>query len=240
MRINYTYYNNYELLAKVIEHYEPIKDVFAFTVIDDGSSREPLTRDMLPDWIRGLRVTEDHGWGNEVCRNILMRETDHQWNALLDLDYVIEDLPSVSLLYDGFKDFKFCFQFESGRSVDYNDFRTEVDDGRMINSFIVSKNAWHQTYGYDMTFGYLYGYDHTFFEQLDAEVILPGSRLRKIASQGAPEEWRPAPGDQTAFDSVKQQSKEYAATGFYKPGTGWTNESERLARCIPFPEYVAF
>ncbi len=237
LRINYTYYNNYTLLKQVIKYYEPVKDKYKFTIIDDGSQREPLTRDMLPDWITGYRVLEDHGWGNEVCKNILMRETDCEWNALMDLDYVIKSIPDIDRLYSGFIDYKFCFQFEKGRSVDYNDFRTVIDDGRMINSFIVSKSSWHQTYGYDMTFGYLYGYDHTFFEQLDKEIVLPDSIVSKIASQGAPEDWRPKPGDQTAFDDVKKQSALYADTGYYVPGRGWNNERERLARCIPFPTY---
>ena len=235
--VNYTYYNNYKLLEEVVRFYEDAASDLTFTIIDDGSQREPLIRDMIPDSWKAIRVEQDHGWGNEICRNILMRETDTEWNALMDLDYVIDSIPDVEKLYNGFKDSKVCFQFERGRSVEYNDFRTEVDDGRMINSFIVSSTAWHQTYGYDMSFGYLYGYDHTFFDQLDREIVLPYSKITKLAAQGAPEDWRLAPGDQTAFDEIKNKVREYAKTGYYIPGKGWSDEAQRIKRCVPFPEY---
>lgn len=238
IRINYTYYNNYKLLEQVIRHYEDYPtDRFKFSIIDDGSQREPLKDNILPDHWNVYRVEEDLGWGNEICRNILMRETDTEWNALMDLDYVIDYVPDIETLYDGFKNYKFCFQFELGRSVEYNDFRTVVQDSRMINSFIVSRSAWHKTYGYDMTFGYLYGYDHTFFDQLDTEIVLPSSKVTKLAAQGSPEDWRLPPGDQDAFIDVKKKSKEYQATGFYTPGRGWSSEHERLKRCVPFPDY---
>lgn len=238
IRVNYTYYNNYKLLEEVVKHYENHDaNNFKFSIIDDGSQREPLTRDMLPDNWTIYRVEEDNGWGNEVCRNILMRETDTEWNALMDLDYVIVEVPNVEKIYQPFKNQKFCFQFEQGRSVEFNDFRTEVKDGRMINSFIVSKSAWHQTYGYDMAFGYLYGYDHTFFDQLDREIILPDSKVKKIAAQGAPEDWRLAPGDQDAFSEIKKVVEDLVNQGLYVPGRGWINDDVRLARCIDWPEY---
>jgi hypothetical protein len=236
LNINYTYYNNYKLLEEVVKHYEDYNQ-FKFTIIDDGSKREPISRDMVPSHWTVYRVEEDRGWGNEVCRNILMRETNTEWNALMDLDYVITKCPDVEKIYEAFKEQSFCFQFESGRSVEYNDYRTEVKDGRMINSFIVSRSAWHDTCGYDMSFGYLYGYDHTFFEQLDREIVLPDSAVKKIASQGAPEDWRLAPGDQTAFKDIKDKVSEFVNTGFYKQGIGWTKESERLKRCIDWPAY---
>jgi hypothetical protein len=90
LNINYTYYNNYDLFMEVVEHYKPYQKFFNFTVIDDGSQDEPLTPKNLPkDW-KGYRIEQDLGWGNEVCRNILMRNTTHEWNALLDLDIVID------------------------------------------------------------------------------------------------------------------------------------------------------
>ena len=63
IRINYTYYNNPDLLQKVIEYYEPYADEFDFTVIDDGSQVHPLTRDMLPNHWIGYRIEEDLGLG---------------------------------------------------------------------------------------------------------------------------------------------------------------------------------
>jgi len=136
LTINYTYYNNPELLDQVVKHYEPFYDDewFNFTIIDDGSQDHPLTAGSLPDAWRILRIPEDHGWGNEICKNLLIRNSETTWNALIDLDYVIDlkDEGCYKALTTEFKRYysklyhaPICFQFEKGRRHAYNDIRKE-------------------------------------------------------------------------------------------------------------------
>lgn len=251
MKINYTYYNNYELLDKVIRHYEPFKNDpnFTFTIIDDGSQQQPLTRGIVPDWWHLIRVKEDLGWGNEICKNILMRHTDTVWNALLDLDYVIDLHDPVC--YDAitthfkkyYKDFakvNCCFQFMEGTRVEYTNFNNpeeKLPNGfYSINSYVVSRDAFLKTHGYDMAFRYTYGYDFTYFKQLDYEFRIPDTRLIKIAQQATTGGSRPPPGDKSAFSEFHKLEKQYIEERVYSIKNGWINENERLKRCVPMPD----
>ena len=263
--INYTYYNNPELLKEVVDYYEPFSNDsnFSFTIIDDGSQDDPLTLDMIPDSWTALRVTEDHGWGNEICRNILMRTTPYRWNALMDLDYVIclQEQETYDALATNFPkyyhfmyDVPIVFQFEKGRRHAYNDI-TKVDDldesspGFVsINSFIVSKVLWNEkTFGYDMAFKWTYGYDFTFFQQVQKEILIPDTRVKKLALQATKN--RPDPKDLAAFKDFFELQKEYIDKGLYKmfttkSGTAiqtkgmWISPEARLEHCCDWPEVV--
>lgn len=247
IRINYSYYNNYELLDKIIKYYEPYKDFFKFTIIDDGSQIEPLTRDILPEWIDGFRVTEDLGWGNEVCKNILMRETDCEWNALMDLDYVIdlEHEPTFNLLsntfvrhFDDLKHFKACYQFAIGTRVDYNDWTVTENTPGNINSYIISRTAFLKTVGYDSAFFWYYGNDISLFKQLQREVILFDTKVTKLAEQASPRE--EAPGDQSIYEPIKEFQRKLARMGIYDlEKHKWRSEADRLNYAQPLPQVVA-
>lgn len=247
IRINYSYYNNYHLLQKIIKYYEPYKDFFDFTVIDDGSQDEPITRDALPEWMSGIRVLEDLGWGNEVCKNILIRESKNEWNALMDLDYIIdlEHEPTFKLLTETFpthlfelKNLKACYQFQYGTRVQYDDWTKEIDKYGDINSYIISRTAFMQTYGYDSAFYWYYGGDNTLFAQLDDEVLLENTRVKKIAEQGAPR--KEQPGDQSVFlPLLSYQSKLQEAGLFNIQRVKWKSERIRRQYAKPLPEYVA-
>jgi len=94
IRINYTYYNSYELFARIVQWYEKIDPggiLFDYSVIDDGSQIAPITNfiDDIPEQWDILRIDEDLGWNNEGAKNCLMRHTDNRWNLNLDSDWVI-------------------------------------------------------------------------------------------------------------------------------------------------------
>lgn len=254
LTINYTYYNNYDLLRKVVKHYEHLKDVpnVSITIIDDGSQIEPLTRDMIPSWWRAFRIEKDYGWGNEMCKNILMRLSRTNWNALMDLDYVIctdEEETRHALLHNFFKyygtitELPVTFQFAKGRRVRYDDFTIPEDsltDGGFIgiNSFIVSKPFFLSTIGYDTTFGWTYGYDFTFWRYVKCETLIPDTKIKKLAAQAATSFSRPVPGDRSAFSDFNKKEAEFMKTGFYDQQKGWINQRERLKYVVPYPEYI--
>lgn len=246
ININYTYYNNIELLEKVIDHYKPLysNKFFRFTIIDDGSNTfNALTEKNMPEPWNVIRVEQDLGWGNEMSRNILMNHTPVEWNALMDLDYVIDLNNLQSIIENGIKyynqltpAYKFCLQFDKGRRYNYFDPNEMVDDGGWINSFIISKTVWKRTYGYDQAFGYQYGIDYTLFRQLSQELILPDSKLIKLALQGAPDD-KHNPQDEAAFNEHYKAVSRFIDMGLMTPEGKWKNHGERMKLSIKLPEY---
>ena len=249
LNINYTYYNNYDLFMEVVEHYKPYEKYFNFTVIDDGSQDEPLTSENLPENWKGYRVEQDFGWGNEVCRNILMRKTNFTWNALLDMDIVIDldNKKCKKMLVDG--DFlKFygpmfnipvTFQFFRGARTFYDNL--EEDPSRKhqcLNSFIISKQAFNKTYGYDMTLAWIYGSDYTLPLQMAGECLAVDTRLKKIAVQASPGSERFAPKDNAAYKELFEiQNKNYQ-NGYTDKNGIWIDHNEYVKNCKDYPEVV--
>ena len=255
IRINYTYYNNPELLQEVIEFYEPYKDSFNFSIIDDGSQEHPLTKQMLPDYWAGYRIEEDLGWGNEVARNILMRHTPNVWNALLDLDIVIDltdprslqffaapdtHIPEFVEYFNNLRDAKLTYQFPVGGRTDYHDYTKEITGNAgnfAINSFIVSHHSWNKSYGYDMAFAYTYGMDCTISGNM-TEVGMPYGRLKKLCNQAVPDPDRIL--NKEVYNEFFARAKACTLEYNYNPFTFlWPNEEVRLKNVIEYPKVVA-
>ena len=249
LNINYTYYNNYDLFMEVVEHYKPYEKYFNFTVIDDGSQDEPLTSENLPENWKGYRVEQDLGWGNEVCRNILMRKTNFMWNALLDMDIVIDfnDDKCKKMLIDG--DFlKFygpmfniplTFQFFRGARTFYENLKEDPSrKHQCLNSFIISKEAFNKTYGYDMTLAWIYGSDYTLPLQMAGECLAVDTRLKKIAVQASPGSERFAPKDSAAYDELFKIVHRNRVKGFVDANGIWINKEEYIKNCKDYPEVV--
>ncbi len=249
LNINYTYYNNYDLFMEVVEHYKPYEKYFNFTVIDDGSQDEPLTSVNLPENWKGYRVEQDLGWGNEVCRNILMRKTNFMWNALLDMDIVIDfdDDKCKKMLVDGdFNKFygpmhqiPLTFQFFRGARTFYENL--EEDPSRKhqcLNSFIISKSAFNKTYGYDMTLAYIYGADYTLPLQMAGECLAVDTKLKKIAVQASPGSERYAPKDSNAYKELFEIQKKNFDRGYVNKDGIWIDHEQYVKNCKDYPKVV--
>lgn len=254
IRINYTYYNNPELLEQIIKYYEPYKNEFCFSIIDDGSQVHPLTKDMLPDYWTGYRIEQDLGWGNEVARNILMRRTSNIWNALLDLDIVIDLSDPSSLEFFGAsttntlgfvrwfhnqRDARLIHQFPYGARTDYYDYTKELkgyDAMFAINSFIVSADHWRKTYGYDMCFAYTYGMDATLVAH-SQEVMMPVGKLKKLCNQAVPDESR-IKNDDVYKEFLDLTEHHWRNERMHQGSFVWTSENERLKHSKEYPAVV--
>ena len=267
LTVSYTYYNNKKLLKEVAEYYDKIKayEHFKFMVMDDGSQEEPIELDDLPEYWTILRKETDDGWGNEVCRNIMMREVDTDWVALLDLDYIIdlEDPDCFKAMTETLKmhDLWRCrniWQAQYGKRTAYNSLEgiwahekvvQEHDNPKAIieapiNSFIVSTYIWRKcTYGYDMAYGYAYGNDATLAWQFDTEPQLEGFKLRKIALQASPNH---SINDEAEYIEFRERHKylfeKYRSYRKFKLDNKlnawrWLDPMEHIKECIDWPEY---
>ena len=229
INLNYTYYDRPDLLAFVVDYYNNHNgsDTFTFNIIDDGSPNHPITKDMVPEDWNVLRVTEDHGWGNEVSRNIMMRVNTARWCCLIDLDYVIDLEYNRSFYEKAFwkyyaknENAPIMYQFEKGKRTAYTDVNKKWGEDKQsaeyqketenytdppINSFVISDWAWkNQTYGYDMAYGYLYGSDTTLAWQC-YDHDMPGTKLIKHATQV---DERKNPGDQSVYEPWQRRHRQ--------------------------------
>ena len=238
---------------EVVEHYKPYEKYFDFTVIDDGSQDEPLTSENLPENWKGYRVEQDLGWGNEVCRNILMRKTKHRWNALLDLDIVIdfddkkcrealiwgENMPSFVKYYGPQFFLPVTYQFYHGARTEYDSLKENPDIAQQcLNSFIISRDAFSKTYGYDMTLAWLYGSDYTLPIQMAGECLAVDTKLKKLAIQASPGSERFAPKDSNAYKELLSTVREYQDKGLVDSVGLWKDPKEYVKNCKDYPKVV--
>lgn len=84
-----TYYNCPELLNKFIDHHIDYFD--ELIIVDDGSTipAEQFIQDR--NKIRLYRVPIDYGFNSHGCRNLIMKETNTDWNVLFDVDRLFID-----------------------------------------------------------------------------------------------------------------------------------------------------
>lgn len=253
IRINYTYYENKDLLQKVVNYYEKFKNYFDFSIIDDGSQKNPLKKGDLPDYWKIYRVEQDLGWGNEVCRNILLKRTENLWNCMMDLDIVIDldDEDTFNLLatrknkqsnlnfwYFKQRGLSLTYQFPLGGRTDYHDLNKEYE-GKVfsINSFIISKDTFNKSYGYDMAFAWTYGNDASLPAQMHGEVALPVGRLKKLALQAVPDRIF-NPKDAEEYHDYNNLRWKYEAFGFKSKTLLWDDVEKHLQCCKPYPKVV--
>jgi hypothetical protein len=245
---------------KVVEHYNQYPQIirrgFKFSVIDDGSQDEPLTKENLPVGWSGYRIEEDRGWGNEVARNCMAKINTHEWMCFIDMDYVIpfEDIGNMILLRPDMlidlqenPKYKGTWGFKKGCRTEYDDHTKEIE-GPMsqaaINSFVIKNDIWQATHGYDMALGYMYGVDPSLAIQLHPiEYKMPETSLRKIALQASPSDTRHAPGDQSVYEPLKTFLKERVKAGdMYYSGDSnwpyWASEETRQKFHIKMPEVI--
>lgn len=172
MNLITTYYNNHHLLQRFIEsNYSPLKKVFSslkLIVVDDGSNYEPAY-EILVDYkdsdIRLYKVVDDLGFNSHGARNLAMKETDAEWNILLDLDVVIGD-EFISNLHQMITNDKLnkdtAYYFDVINTV--RGFK--VSSLRMINHLLIHRDLFWSVNGYDEEYRGFYHGDGEFIESL--------------------------------------------------------------------------
>jgi len=187
--VNYNYYNNLDLFKWTRDYYLALDTQgFHFTIIDDGSQQVPLPDEEVPsDW-SFYKVTEDVGWNCNGARNLLMKETQTEWNLNIDLDMVVapqslEFLKNHDL--DSAKLYNFAFlphekiATEMGQINNYGWLQDEVDKQSAyrctFNSYICTKELfWKKGKGYaELAHGSEYGGDYLFLDKFRPWIMHP-------------------------------------------------------------------
>lgn len=146
-------------------------------VIDDGSQEKPASqffRTKSTENIELYAVTEDVGFNNHGARNLGMKVTKSDWNFLSDIDRrypdetfnkILDSLPTL----DNKKYYRFTPMVDAWPHT--------------VNDYVIHRNIFWETGGYDEEFVNIHWGDRLFFECLDlvAEPIVKPDWVVKYA-----------------------------------------------------------
>ncbi len=146
---NITYYNEPTWLKwwykKIIDLNEEGFDV-RLNVGDDGSMDRPAEEffNKYPptDSMRLFRVKEDLGFNSHGTRNLLMKQTETEWNLLSDIDRHYPD-DTLRTLARG------SLEFQKGTYYSLKEIIRSSDDGYSVNDYVVHKDDFWYAGGYD-------------------------------------------------------------------------------------------
>jgi hypothetical protein len=164
LTISVTYYNEPKYLKEWVDQQSIWKQLgmpIHLQIIDDGSQVTPAS-EIIKDGVTNTslyRVTEDLGFNSHGCRNLAMKVAPTSWVLLSDidmiyhlstLDNILSDIEDCRISRDCYYKFKFTNLKLSS-----------------INDFLVYKDTFWKTGGYDEEFvGVHYG-DRIFLSNLD-------------------------------------------------------------------------
>jgi hypothetical protein len=163
---NVTYYNEPKWLKywyhTVIGLNEQGYDI-RLNIADDGSMREPAEKffEKHPptDSMRLFRVIEDIGFNSHGSRNLLMKMTETDWNLNSDIDrrYPIETFKKAA---------SGSVEFTKGNHYSLKEMQQASPDGFSVNDYIVHREDFWKTGGYDEEFVNIHWGDRLFLETL--------------------------------------------------------------------------
>lgn len=175
--INYNYYNNLDLFKWIRDYYLCLNtEGFKFTIVDDGSKKAPLPLEEVPDEWSHYIVTEDVGWNCNGARNLLMQETETEWNINIDLDRVMTP-QSMKYLRDVDLDSSKMYHFSNlpsetlpstpGIVKDYTWLLKEKTDySCAYNTYAITKDNFWKAGGYpELVHKGEYGGDYLFLDK---------------------------------------------------------------------------
>jgi hypothetical protein len=163
LTISVTYYNEPKYLNEWINQqsiWEKMCMPIHLQVIDDGSQITPAS-EIIKEGAANIslyRVTEDLGFNSHGCRNLGMKVAPTSWVLLSDIDmiYPISTLNEILLDIENFKisqDLYYQFKLINYKST-------------TLNNFLVHKDTFWKTGGYDEEFTGLHYGDRTFLANL--------------------------------------------------------------------------
>lgn len=167
--VNITYYNEpiwfkyWYLLFK--KFYKDGVDI-ALNICDDGSQRDPASAFFeknvpLPN-MRLFRVKEDIGFNSHGARNLLMQQTQTEWNMMSDIDrhYSLNTLTKIIRAEQS-------DQLKQGTYYSMWEITPASKDRFSINECVLSKTDFWKTGGYDEEFTNIHWGDRYFFDTLN-------------------------------------------------------------------------
>lgn len=161
---NITYYNDPKWL---LWWYQTFKQFYLdridiqLNIADDGSQVYPA-EDFFDQFVpspnmRLFRVKEDIGFNSHGARNLLMKQTQTEWNMLSDIDreYPMQTLKSIIK----------AEQEGTLKRGEYYNYSHEKHGDPSCNEYLVSKTDFWKSGGYDEEFVNIHWGDRIFFDE---------------------------------------------------------------------------
>jgi len=190
LTISVTYYNEPKHLKEWINQksiWDKMVMPIHLQIIDDGSQITPAS-EIIKEGATNIslyRVTEDLGFNSHGCRNLGMKVAPTSWVILSDIDFIypISTLNEILLDIENFK-------ISHDR---YYQFKYINYESTTLNNFLVHKDTFWKTGGYDEEFvGMHYG-DRPFLANLDKFATETYIGYHAYMTRGS-RSWRIVPG----------------------------------------------
>ena len=167
--INLTYYNEpiwfrywYNIFKKFHHNGANIR----LNICDDGSQKQPISyffekNPPFPN-MRLFKVKEDIGFNSHGARNLLMQQTQTEWNLMTDIDrhYPLKTLYSI-IEEESINNLK------KGMYYSLKELTRSSKDGFSINEYVASRTDFWKTGGYDEEFTNIHWGDRYFLDTLN-------------------------------------------------------------------------
>ncbi len=164
--INITYYNEPHFLKWWYGFNQRLLDQGCDVILnigDDGSQERPASaffeKNKPQDNVRLFRVKEDIGFNSHGTRNLLMQQTTTNWNLLSDIDRRYTDRTLFSI-YENEEGLKQGFYYSFWETIQSSPDRFSVND------YLVHKDDFWKTGGYDEEFVNIHFGDRYFLDTL--------------------------------------------------------------------------
>lgn len=219
--INITYYNEPHFLKWWYNTHLRLLDMGCDVMLnigDDGSQKTPATNFFekhKPNVnTRLFRVKEDIGFNSHGTRNLLMQQTTTEWNLMSDIDRRYSDQTLLSILDNKEK-------LRKGLYYSFWEVIQSSQDRFSVNDYLVHRDNFWETGGYDEEFTNIHFGDRYFLDT-----------LRLIARRKKVREWHVkyvrGARDVTWSDEVTKTIYPDDKTLIH-PNALWGNEEKRFA-----------
>ena len=180
-----TYYGQIERLQYQLDFFsdqdQQIKDSVILQIINDGYNDAGLFETVCQSYpdlnIKAYSATKDVGFNNHGCRNLMMLESETNWNMLMDIDVLLNNkLLDIMMTADLNEKMFYCFKVKFDHPDNPEDYdNLDIDPKKILkykahpNTWLMNKPCFWTGGGYDVEFTGMRHGDAEFFMSLDKE-----------------------------------------------------------------------
>lgn len=167
--INLTYYNEpiwFRYWYNIFKKFYLDNTNICLNICDDGSQKQPIISffEKYPPFpnMRLFKVKEDIGFNSHGARNLLMQQTQTEWNLMTDIDrhYPLKTLNRI--ISEEAID-----NLNIGAYYNLKELIRSSKDGFSVNDYVTSKTDFWKTGGYDEEFTNVHWGDRYFLNTLN-------------------------------------------------------------------------
>ena len=181
-----TYYGQVERLQYQLDFFSEQKKTYTdnttIQLINDGYNDAGLFEAIVKSYphlnIKAYEATTDVGFNNHGARNLMMLQSETNWNMLMDIDVLLNKKLYYNMMTAKLHDKMFyCFKVEFDHPDNPEDYdNLDIDPKKILkyqahpNTWLMNKPCFWSSGGYDVEFTGMRHGDAEFFLSLDKEM----------------------------------------------------------------------